>query len=370
LDVNHGEVLGIIGNNGAGKSTLMKILSRITKPSGGYAEIHGRVGTLLEVGTGFHTQLTGRENIFLSGAVLGMARREIAAKFDEIVDFSECGYLLDTPLKRYSTGMQARLAFAVAAHLEAEILLVDEVLAVGDAAFQKKCLGKLGDVAGQGRTVLFTSHNLMAVDSLCTRAICLHNGKIVLEGCPSAVTSSYLKQWVSPSSEIIYKDPITAPGNDLIRLRRVCIRPQHGEPSDLITVRTPFLVEFEYEKLDTRVTLDLSAELLNEYDVNVFSTARLRVPAEAGGISQSSFVVPADLMNNGIYRINLAAYLGGGKDYWQDLVVFEVHDAPGGPRGTNYSFWPGTVRPNLTWVTEHIHPANASSAHAHREAGQ
>src|SRR5437899_3493704 len=171
LQVGEGEVLGLIGRNGSGKTTLLKILSRITRPTSGWAEIHGRVGSLLEVGTGFHPELTGRENTYLSGAILGMSKREIARKFDEIVAFAEVEKFIDTPLKHYSSGMQMRLAFAVAAHLEPEILLVDEVLAVGDAAFQKKCLGKMGEVADQGRTILFVSHNLAAVTHLCTRAI-------------------------------------------------------------------------------------------------------------------------------------------------------------------------------------------------------
>ncbi len=359
LEVKQGEVLGIVGNNGTGKSTLMKILSRITRPTSGRAEIRGRVGTLLEVGTGFHQQLTGRENIYFSGAVLGMTRREIADKFDEIVDFSECGHMLDTPLKHYSSGMQVRLAFAVAAHLEAEILLVDEVLAVGDAAFQKKCLGKIGDVATQGRTVLFTSHNLLAVDSLCTRVICMHQGKIVLEGLPGFVTSNYLKQWMPTATEIVYDDIKTAPGNELIRLRRACVRPCDGSPSDVITVRTPFVVEFDYEEQASLVSLDLAADVFNEYGINVFSTGRLREPPAPKGVRRSSFVVPGDLMNNGIYRVSLGVYVGEDKDYWKDLVAFEVRDAVGEPRGGHYGYWPGAVRPNLQWVTSQIQPPDA-----------
>lgn len=359
LEVMRGQVLGIIGNNGTGKSTLMKILSRITRPSGGHAEIWGRVGTLLEVGTGFHQQLTGRENIYLSGAVLGMTRREIATKFDEIVEFSECGPLLDTPLKHYSTGMKVRLAFAVAAHLEAEILLVDEVLAVGDAAFQKKCLRKIGDVANQGRTVLFTSHNLLAVDSLCTRAICLHQGRIVLEGTPNYVTSKYLKQWMPAASEVVYKEASSAPNNHLVLLRRVSVRPRFGNPSDLITVRTPFVVEFEYQRLESHVSVEIVAEVFDEYGIHVFSTGRLREPAGSAGVKCSSFVVPADLMNNGLYRINLAVYLEGDRDYWQDLLVFEVHDAASDLRGSNFEVWPGVVRPNVQWLTRAIEPMDA-----------
>ena len=192
FEVKHGEVLGVIGRNGAGKSTLLKILSRITEPTGGRAEIHGRVGSLLEVGTGFHPELTGRENIFLNGAILGMKKAEILRKFDEIVAFAEVEKFIDTPVKHYSSGMYVRLAFAVAAHLEPEILIVDEVLAVGDAEFQKKCLGKMGDVAAEGRTVLFVSHNMGAVTSLCTRVVCLANGTVIGNGEPRQVIQEYL----------------------------------------------------------------------------------------------------------------------------------------------------------------------------------
>jgi len=192
FEVKRGEVLGIIGRNGAGKSTLLKILSRVTEPTEGWAEVRGRVGSLLEVGTGFHPELTGRENIYLNGAILGMKRAEIARKFDEIVAFAEVEKFIDTPVKHYSSGMYLRLAFAVAAHLEPEILLVDEVLAVGDAAFQKKCLGKMGEVAGEGRTVLFVSHNMAAIDELCSSAICLQAGRVAKSGPTPAVVSFYL----------------------------------------------------------------------------------------------------------------------------------------------------------------------------------
>jgi lipopolysaccharide transport system ATP-binding protein len=192
FEVRRGEALGIIGRNGAGKSTLLKILSRITPPTAGRAEVYGRLGSLLEVGTGFHPELTGRENIFLNGAILGMSRREIAARFDEIVDFAETERFLDTPVKRYSSGMYTRLAFAVAAHLRTDILVVDEVLAVGDAAFQDKCLGKMGEVAGAGRTVLFVSHNMAAISRLCTRAILVDAGMITREGAPEEVVAQYL----------------------------------------------------------------------------------------------------------------------------------------------------------------------------------
>ncbi len=356
LEVHHGEVLGIIGRNGSGKSTLLKILSRITKPTEGLAEIRGRVGTLLEVGAGFHPELTGRENIYLNGAILGMARSEIERKFDEIVEFSECGRLLDTPMKHFSSGMYVRLAFAVAAHLETEILLVDEVLAVGDAAFQKKCLGKIGDAAGQGRTVLFVSHNLVAVDGLCTQAICLHEGRAVLKGPPGLVTSRYLQNWMPKYQEAIYDNIDSAPGNDLIRLRRACVRIQSGTSQDRITVRTPFVVEFEYWKLMAHTALDLAAEVFNEHGINVFSTARFAEPAAPAGLLRSSFSVPGDLMNTGTYRIHLTVLLGGATQvaYWEDIVAFEVHDAASELRGFYHDSWPGALRPNLEWKTECI----------------
>ena len=356
LEVRCGEVLGIIGRNGSGKSTLLKILSRVTKPTEGQAEIRGRVGTLLEVGAGFHSELTGRENIYLNGSILGMRRSEISRKFEEIVEFAECGRLLDTPMKHYSSGMYVRLGFAVAAHLETEILLVDEVLAVGDAGFQKKCLGKIGDAAHDGRTVLFVSHNLLAIDSLCTRAICLHDGKAVMEGPPGIVTSRYLKNWLPAFKEVVYNDIESAPGNESIRLHRARVRPQFGEVHDQITVRTPFAVEFEYWKLTGNTSLDLGVEVFNEYGITVFATGQLGAHPEPAGLLRSSFLVPADLMNNGTYRIRLVVSLGGGTALidWEDIVTFEVHDAASELRGAYHDFWPGTVRPNLEWKTELI----------------
>lgn len=202
FEVRHGDVLGIIGRNGAGKSTLLKILSRITAPTAGYVELRGRVGSLLEVGTGFHPELSGRENIFLNGAILGMTRREIKSKFDQIVDFAEVDKFVDTPVKHYSSGMYVRLAFAVAAHLEPEILLVDEVLAVGDVAFQKKCLGKMGEVAKAGRTVLFVSHNMSAIHNLCTTGVFLNQGVVQVNGCLQKAIESYQGQ--STLNEITY----------------------------------------------------------------------------------------------------------------------------------------------------------------------
>jgi lipopolysaccharide transport system ATP-binding protein len=366
LEVRHGEVLGVIGRNASGKSTLLKILSRITKPTEGQTEVWGRVGSLLEVGAGFHPELTGRENIFLNGAVLGMTRREIEHKFDEIVEFAECGRLLDTPIKHYSSGMYVRLAFAVAAHLETEILLVDEVLAVGDAAFQKKCLGKMGDAASQGRTVLFVSHNMLAVDRLCTRAICLHEGRIILEGPPATITSRYLQNWLPAFKEVVHDNIETAPGNDMIRLHRARVRPLTGSPTDQLTVRTSLVVEFECWKLTEQSRLDLAAEIFNEHGVSVFATAENRESPAPAGLLRSSFIVPADLMNNGTYRLHFMVFQNGvGAAVvadWEDLLAFEIHDAASELRGAYSGHWPGAFRPNLEWKTELLEPLPLSVA--------
>jgi lipopolysaccharide transport system ATP-binding protein len=362
LEIRQGEVLGIIGRNGAGKSTLLKILSRITTPTEGYAEIRGRVGAMLEVGTGFHPELTGRENIYLNGAVLGMTRDEINRRFDDIVDFSECGRFLNMPAKHYSSGMYMRLAFAVAAHLQTEILLVDEVLAVGDAAFQKKCLGKMGDAAHQGRTVLFVSHNLLAVDSLCTRAICLHEGKVVTEGPPGQVTSRYLKDWIPASTEVIYEDIGSAPGNDLFRLRRACVRPVNGSPADPITVRTPFVVEFEYWKLVPQIQLDIAGDLYNEHGIHLFDTGTYGQPAAPAGLLRSWCVIPGDLLNNGTHQIDMSVYKGTEVVFRREMIlVFEVRDV-GDLRGLYHDVWHGAVRPHFQWITEHIDTSCGSSS--------
>ncbi|MCA1614282.1 MAG: ABC transporter ATP-binding protein, partial [Acidobacteria bacterium] len=220
FEVEPGEVVGVVGRNGAGKSTLLKVLSRITEPTGGRVELYGRVGSLLEVGTGFHPELSGRDNIYFSGAILGMRREEIARKFDEIVSFAEVEKFIDTPVKHYSSGMYMRLAFAVAAHLEPEILLVDEVLAVGDASFQQKCLGKMGEVARAGRTVLFVSHNMTAVNQLCPRTIMLSDGRVARAGPTAEVVPEYLKAGSGGGGgEWVWEDAARAPGNDRVRLR-------------------------------------------------------------------------------------------------------------------------------------------------------
>ena len=356
LEVREGEVLGIIGRNAAGKSTLLKILSRITKPTAGHATIRGRIGSLLEIGTGFHPELTGRENIYLNGAILGMSRREIDRRFDEIVDFSECERFLDTQVKHYSSGMHMRLAFAVAAHLETEILLIDEVLAVGDAPFQEKCLGKMGAAAHQGRTVLFVSHNLLAVDSLCSRAICLHEGKIVMEGSARKVTSRYLREWLlsARSTEVVYDDPAKAPGDHRVRLHRASVRPASSTPAGQITVRTPVVLEFEYWQESEQSNIQLGLDLYNEQGILIFSSWSPPNTGRRAGWKKSSVTIPGDLLNAGVHRIDLFITMAAIEVFaLSHLLVFEVQDVAD-LRQMYHDDWPGAVRPNLPWVTEDV----------------
>ena len=355
LNVEHGEVLGVIGPNGAGKSTMLKILSRITRPTAGHARLAGCVGSLLEVGTGFHPELTGRENVYLDGAILGMRRRDIARRFDEIVDFSGCEAFIDAPVKHYSSGMQMRLAFAVAAHLNTDILLVDEVLAVGDAEFQKKCLGKMNDVARSGRTVLFVSHNMLAVQAFCGRAVCLQKGRIVDDGRTSTVVANYLKSTIVSSTDVTYDDPASAPGNDTIRLRRVTVRPEFGSAADPITLRTPVVMEFEYWNLVPEARVALSLDLFNQQGVLVFSTADVNNIALPAGLIRSQVTVPGDFLNHGMYRVGLSAVLNQGVLLYQqeDALTFEVLDCID-HRGAWYGDWPGAVRPQLLWRTAPI----------------
>lgn len=358
FEIRRGEVVGIIGRNGAGKSTLLKILSRITEPTRGQGEIHGRVGALLEVGTGFHPELTGRENIYLNGAILGMNRREVACKFDEIVAFAEVEKFVDTPVKRYSSGMYVRLAFAVAAHLEPEILLVDEVLAVGDAAFQKKCLGKIGEVAREGRTIPFVSHNLAAVQSLCKRVIWLDGGRVIEEGPAARVVSRYLQTSFSTLTEQLWSDPATTPGSDRVRLRRALVRPLNGSPTDPITTRTPFQLEFEYWNLQPGAYLNLSLHIYNEQGIIVFNAVPVREPGWqarplARGLYRDVCLVPGSLMNDGIHRVELMVVKDEQTVIFSqdDVLAFDVQDA-GDTTSSWYGKWPGAVRPALAWSSE------------------
>jgi len=314
LEIKSGEVWGIIGRNGAGKSTLLKILSRITEPTEGFAEIHGRVGSLLEVGTGFHPELTGRENIYLNGAIMGMKKAEIERKFEEIVAFAEIDKFIDTPVKRYSSGMYVRLAFAVAAHLEPEILLVDEVLAVGDALFQKKCLGKMGGVAKSGRTVLFVSHNMAAISKLCGRVIWLDEGQVRMIGAPDSVISAYLATDVEIAGERRWENLEQAPGNEKIRLRSVRILNSNGITISTVDVKHPFFVELQYDIMAPLTGVQVGFWVLTSDGTVVFvagdkEDALWTNRERKAGKYKSACKIPARLLNSGHYTLTVASDL-------------------------------------------------------------
>jgi lipopolysaccharide transport system ATP-binding protein len=348
--VARGEVVGILGRNGAGKSTLLKVLARITEPTEGWADIHGRVGSLLEVGTGFHSELTGRENLFLSGAILGMRRAEIARKFDEIVEFAEVARFIDTPVKHYSSGMYLRLAFAVAAHLEPEILLVDEVLAVGDAAFQKKCLGKMGDVAREGRTVLFVSHNLVAIESLCGRALWIDGGRIVREGPPGAVVSEYVRAAFSPSTERVWSEA-DAPRAEGVRLCRTAVQPEE------ITIRTPLVLELDVWNEDPAAHVTVSIAVYNGQDLLLFDVCPPLDPLwrehpSPVGLLRTRCHIPGDLLNDGLHRVSLIVLRDHRPVIREpEALVFTVKDTTDERDGW-YGHWPGAIRPAFRWEVE------------------
>jgi lipopolysaccharide transport system ATP-binding protein len=352
FEVRQGEVVGLIGRNGAGKSTLLKILSRITRPTEGDAEIHGRVGSLLEVGTGFHGELSGRENVYMSGAILGMRKAEIDRKFDEIVAFSEVERFLDTPLKHYSSGMQMRLAFAVAAHLEPEILFIDEVLAVGDAGFQKKCLGKMGDISREGRTIIFVSHNMTALRALCNRLLWLEDGHVRASGDSGEIINRYLQNHREDNLESIWKDDSTAPGDDRVRLRsvRVILPPDSTDP---ITIHTRLRIEFTYWNFAPGTVLNVSMILNNLEEACVFSSVS-DFEARPAGLIRHTVEIPGDFLNAGSYYVNLHIVKDTsiGILFQKNVVAFEVVE--GEAVGNWYGKFPGVVRPNLRWHSEAI----------------
>jgi lipopolysaccharide transport system ATP-binding protein len=360
FDIMPGEMVGIIGRNGAGKSTLLKILSRITRPTQGTATLDGRVVSLLEVGTGFHPELTGRENIFISGAVLGMKRPEICKKFDEIVAFAEVEAFLDVPVKRYSSGMYVRLAFAVAAHLDPEILLIDEVLAVGDAAFQKKCLGKMEHASRQdGRTVVFVSHNMVAVQTLCQRGLWLNQGQLKQDGAAGEVIAAYLQHDQPPTAhELVWPNLQTAPGNDQVRIHRVCAR-STDSTATLITISSPLVIEFEYWNFQPEAYLNLSLFLYNEQGVMILNSAptdpSFYTTAFTAGLFRSSCFIPGDLLNDGTHYIDVLVVQDQGiVIYRHDRILsVDILDAVE-RRGAWYDRWPGAVRPALKWHTEKV----------------
>lgn len=362
FDVEEGTVLGIVGRNGAGKSTLLKVLSRVTEPTKGLVTVRGRVGSLLEVGTGFHPELTGRENIYMNGAVLGMKRAEIQQKFDEIVAFSEVEQFVDTPVKRYSSGMYLRLAFAVAAHLEPEILVVDEVLAVGDAEFQKKCLGKMGDVAQQGRTVLFVSHNMSAILRLTHETLVLRKGRLIKRAPTHEAVDFYLASGQAETGERLWEPDDVPAAAAPFRPLSLRIKDGHGRVVDTIRSTEPFTVEWEYELAapvtGLRVGMYLST-MRGEYVFTAFDVDDQRQYERFGSRQPGRYVsrclLPADFLNEGRYSVGVNASSFGVRRYFMDEGALSFNVDISGAPGTQ---WPelrhGPIRPRLEWVIERI----------------
>ncbi len=360
FDVKEGETLGIIGRNGAGKSTLLKILSRITKPTRGRAEIRGRVGSLLEVGTGFHNELTGRENIYMNGAILGMKRTDIDKKFDEIVAFSELEKFLDTPVKHYSSGMYMRLAFSVAAHLEPEVLIVDEVLAVGDIQFQQKCLNKMSSVGSTGRTVLFVSHDLQAVTRICDRTIWLKDGTLKMDAAASATVSTYLHDLSTSGPEVRWSDLSSAPGNEFVKLSAIRVMDEAGNVASAFDVRKPVRVEMEYEVLRDGKVLVPNLHFFTEQRTYMFLThnwnSEWRSKTRPKGSYKSSVIIPGDFLSEGWVYVGaaLSSYKPLEVHFEEyDLVAFNMIETLGESptRGDYAGRLPGIIRPNLEWET-------------------
>jgi lipopolysaccharide transport system ATP-binding protein len=345
FEVKRGEVLGIIGSNGAGKSTVLKILSRVTAPTGGTISIKGRVGSLLEVGTGFHPDLSGRENVFMNGAILGMTKAEIRSKFDEIVAFSEVEEFIDTPVKRYSSGMYVRLAFAVAAHLEPEILIIDEVLAVGDQKFQAKCIGKMDAVARTGRAVLLVSHNLMIVNSLCNRAILLEKGVVVSEGVPNKVAEQYIGNATVLSGEVAWKatDPVASNGRLYLEKARVLCR---GKIAADVFIDEPVTVEFDFQVLVEKLNVVSSIHVLDKQQMCAFVSGTPSKLLERG-CYRHSYVIPANLLNDDYYsiRIFLITDMERYEVVVHNAISFVVHEIKG--REEFMGTVIGAVRPRL-----------------------
>lgn len=359
--VAEGEVLGIIGRNGAGKSTLLKVLTRITAPTTGRAEIRGRCGSLLEVGTGFHPELTGRENIYLNGAILGMKRREIKQKLPEMVAFSGVEQFIDTPVKRYSSGMYVRLAFSVAAHFEPEILLVDEVLAVGDAEFQARCLGRMEDMGATGRTVLFVSHNMQAVSQLCDRALLLDGGSIVRDGPSEEIVAHYLQTSAGAGSIRSWPDLEDAPGDAVVRLRSVRIVRADGSSADFVDVRRPVGIELGFTVLGPgppvlpKIKVVAGGQIaFNAMDVD----PRWEDPSPPGDYVATAWI-PGNYLNEGLISVDAAVCsIDSPKLHHHvsvhDAVSFHVQDPGEGDssRGTFIGQWRGVVRPLLDWTVQ------------------
>jgi lipopolysaccharide transport system ATP-binding protein len=359
FEVKPGEVVGLVGRNGAGKSTLLKVLSRITEPTEGRVELRGRVASLLEVGTGFHHELTGRENIFLNGSIMGMTRKEIVRRFDEIVAFAGIERFLDTPIKRYSSGMYGRLGFSLAAHLEAELLLVDEVLAVGDQEFQKKCLGKMEELGHQGRTVIFVSHNMPMILRLCERAILLDRGHLIADGPARDVANHYLRTGTDSLAERIWPTPESAIGDEYVRLNSVRVLNENGELAETLDIRSPAFVEVSYWNLKQLQRPTVTVRFVNEDGLDLFASndsvnREWWNSTRPTGLVRTRCRIPGNFLAEGRIFISVAVcsydpfVLHVSED---DAVTFQVEDRTDGDgaRGVYPGRWPGVVRPMLDW---------------------
>ena len=360
FEVKQGEVLGIIGKNGAGKSTLLKILSRITEPTSGKAKINGQVASLLEVGTGFHGELTGKENVFLNGAIMGMTKTEIDRKFKEILDFSGVDKFIDTPVKRYSSGMKVRLAFSVAAFLEPEILLIDEVLAVGDNEFQKKCLGKMDDVAKKGRTVLFVSHSMPSILRLCSRVILIDNGEIKKDDRANKVVYEYLKRDTNKTAKMEWENIESVPGNEFTRLLSVRMVDENEQYCETYDIRKQIGVEINFEILNNQHPIiphiilfnDKYNRLFNAIDTNPCWESKRKI-----GTFRSIAWIPGNLLSEGGMLVDVLLVTFSPKNtmrhvHEEKVVSFDVVDYAEGDtaRGTFKGHWDGAVRPLLKWT--------------------
>jgi lipopolysaccharide transport system ATP-binding protein len=353
--IPHGQAVGFIGRNGAGKSTLLKLLSRITEPTEGRAIIHGRMASLLEVGTGFHPEMTGRENIYLAGVILGMTRPEIRRKLDEIVAFAEVQKFVDTPVKRYSSGMYVRLAFAVAAHLEPDILLVDEVLAVGDMQFQKKCLSKMQDVGSSGRTVLFVSHNMPAITRLCTRAILLQDGRIVADGAVAEIVQQYFVSAAGSSAVRTWTDEQLAPGSDGFKLHAVALVNADGTPATVARVDAPLALVVRYSthrpELSCRMIISFNTQGVCAFP----AIQRQEMAHPRPGSYEARVELPANLLAEGEYNVDVSVFASRGKKAHfckvADAIAFQTTDPMTGDsvRGDYAEGLNGVMRPRLDW---------------------
>jgi lipopolysaccharide transport system ATP-binding protein len=346
FEIEQGDAVGIIGRNGAGKSTLLKLLSKVTKPTTGKIYTRGRIASLLEVGTGFHPEMTGRENVFLNGAILGMTRKEISRKFDEIVDFSGVERYIDTPVKRYSSGMYVRLAFAVAANLESEILIVDEVLAVGDADFQKKCLGKMGDVTkGEGRTILFVSHNMTAIKELCNKGILLNQGQLIYKGSILDTIVEYQKNSEIRNKYIHEGSVETALGNENIKILEFSVQPSQGE---LLDIESGVSVKLRFFNYKSGINLDATFELRTYEEVAVFHTGILITTNNDSEAKEYciEFDIPKNLLNAGNYYFKLIFGENQRVPLYiaSNIIGFEVDNIK---LGKNMEILPGIIRPEL-----------------------